>query len=213
MEQWLSIRLDELNTEELRFLLVVMGAVGLLYCFLGYRLFKLILGLTGFALAGAVAGVGAGWLSQGHVAIMAGAALFGGLCGAMALFFLYKTGVFCLGFLGMLVVAHNALQTRAEPWAPWAILGCAAVGGLLALFMERPVMTLATAAIGAWLIFFSATFYALGEGFAGRLTDPANERTVYYVLLAGWAAVALMGAAFQFASFRSRRSKAMARRG
>ena len=209
MDAWLTMRVDELPADEAKVILVVLGALGALYCFLGYRLFKLILGLTGFLLAGSVAGTGAGWLSQGHVVVMAVAMLIGGLCGAMALFFLYKTGVFCVGFLGALTVAHHVLQGRAETWIPWAVLGAAVAGGLLALLLERPAMTLATAAIGSWMIFFAGSFFMMGTGFGEQLTAPENETPVDLGLLAGWAGLALVGAMFQFFAGKKGRREAV----
>ncbi len=200
METLQEFRLDQLPAEQLPMLFAVAAGVGLLYCFAGYRLFKFILGLTGFLLAGAVAAALVGWLSLGNLVAMGGAALIGGLCGAFALFFLYKTGVFFLGFLGTLVVAYNMLGGRPEPWAPWAVLGAAFVGGLLAIGLERIVMTLATAAIGAWITTLAGALLVKGVGFADQLAERDLSEQGQWGLLAAWGGISLVGALFQFAT-------------
>lgn len=110
MQPWYAWRLEEMAAGYEQAVLGLLLVVGLLYCFLGYRLFRFILGMTGFFLAGLPALVLTGWLTQGHVLGMAIAFVVGGLCGAVALFFLYKLGVFCLGFLGAMVITYNILQ-------------------------------------------------------------------------------------------------------
>jgi hypothetical protein len=195
---------------DFRLALVLMAAAGLLYCFLGYRLFRLVLGITGFALAGAVAALFVGWLLFGHPLAMALAFLLGGLCGAMALFFLYRTGVFLLGFLGALVVAYQLLSARPEAWGPWAIVGAALAGGLLALALERPAMKLATAAIGAWLCTYAIAFMAWGESAVEPWTDVTAIQGTGAGVVALWAFLTLLGAVFQWQVFRGPRRPAAA---
>ena len=115
MEEILAWRLEDVPQEQVMLVVAGMAGVGFLYCFLGYRLTKLILGLTGFLLAGSAAAVIVGFLSYGHLIGMGVALCVGGLCGAMALFFLYRTGIFCLGMLGAAVAAYSLLQGREEP--------------------------------------------------------------------------------------------------
>jgi len=100
MEELLSWQLQDVPREQMSMVLAGLAFAGCLYCFLGYRLIKFVLGFTGFILAGSTAAVIVGFLSYGHVMAMGIALAIGGLCGAMALFFLYRTGVFCLGMLG-----------------------------------------------------------------------------------------------------------------
>ena len=152
MNELITWRLEDVPPEHAVLVLGILAGVGALYCFFGYRLLKLILGLTGFLLAGSTAAVLVGFLSYGNVPAMAVAVFIGGLCGAMALFFLYKTGIFCVGMLGAVVVAYQILQGRPEPWILWAVAGLGLMGGFLAILIERPIMTLASAAIGALMM-------------------------------------------------------------
>lgn len=185
----------------------LLGATGLVYCFLGYRLFRCVLAFTGFALAGAVAAVGVGWLTFGATIPMVIALLAGGLCGAMALYFLYRTGVFFLGFLGALLVGYQVLHGRPETWAPWAIVGVAFAGGLLALALERPTMKLATAAIGAWLCTYAIAFMVWGEPAAERWMALPTVGNSELGMLALWAFLTLVGSVFQWQVFRSSRKQ------
>jgi len=207
MQAWLSWRVEELPINEVGLSWGVLLAAGLLYCFLGYRLFRLILGLTGFLMAGGVAAGLAGWASQGNIVAMAVAGGLGGLCGAVALSFLYRVGVFFLGFLGVLLVAYTILQGIETPWRPWIVVGSAVLGGLLALWIERPVMTMATAVIGAWLAAWSSYFLLLQTRLADRVSDPEFATRALWAVWAAFAVFTALGAAFQFSMRRETPSK------
>lgn len=196
---WLQLGLEETAPEQARVVLAVLIAAGLFYAFFGYRLFRITLGLTGFLLAAASAVVLAGWLSRGNMLAMGIAALLGGVCGAMALLWLYRTGVFLLGCLGGGMAASMALGGRPEAWAPWAILGAAVLGGVLALLVERPAMTVATAMLGAWLTVYAAVFLFLQEGMEEQILDETLRSAFPWMVLGAWVLLALLGAVTQFA--------------
>lgn len=198
MNEWFKTSLDTLPAGHGPLLLVGTVGVGLLYCFFGYPLFRLILGLTGFLVAGTVAALLVAWLSGGYVVGMLIALGLGGLCGAMALFWLYRTGVFLVGVLGAALAAQNILGGRPEPWVPYAIFGVSVAGGLLALFLERPMMTLATAAIGASLAVWAMALLILATGIETPLSDPARSAYVPWILAGCWMALAFAGAIIQF---------------
>lgn len=200
-----------LSSVEIRAVLAGAIVVGLFYCFLGYRLFKFVLGLTGFLLAGAVAGALAGWFTEGTVIWMAVAGVAGGVAGAMALSFLYKVGVFCVGLIAGALVAHNLIGTRPEDWVASATFAATLFGGLVSLVFERAVMTLATAAIGAWIAVQSGALLLLGpmgaldNGFRPVAALAAlEEGTQRLILVACWCVLATAGAFVQFASHKSR---------
>ena len=184
------------------------GAIvaGLLYCFLGYRVFRFLLAFTGFVLAGSVAGGLAGWLSHGRLVWMIPCLVLGGVAGAMALFFMYRAGVFFIGLLGAALGAQAVLAGRPESWIPWAILGTGLAGGLVALWIERPVMTLATAALGASIVVQAGALLVGLAGFQEVLNDPDNQPALTWVILAGWAVLALGGAVTQLATYRPKKA-------
>lgn len=198
MPEWIQFNLEALPDENAWIVVAGLAGLGLLYCYLGYPLFRVILGLSGFLIAGAVAAVAVGWLSRGNLLAMGIALGIGGLCGAMALFWLYRLGVFCLGVVGALAAAQAILGDRPEEWAPYAVIGAGIAGGLLALLIERPVMTLATAALGATLAVYMTAFLLLGMGFQQWLENPDWRDGMPWILLGCWAFLACTGALTQF---------------
>lgn len=191
---------QELTARQVDALMALGIGAGTLYCFLGYRVLKFIIGLTGFLLAGAVAGTLAGWVSEGHALSMAIAGCLGGLCGAMALFFLYKTGIFLVGLLGAIAVAHHVLLGQTESWAPLAVLAAGVVGGLVALVIERPIMTCATAAIGAWLIMRSSYHFLAETGWLDTIYAQVEGIEPASLGMGAWALLAVFGAFTQHAT-------------
>lgn len=179
-------------------------AVGTLYCFLGYKTLKLVIGLTGFMLAGAVAGALGAWLAPGNTPVLAGAALVGGFCGAMALFFLYRVGVFLLGLLASALVAHAIFGGSGETWELWAVLGSAVAGGLLALVLERGLMIMATAALGAWIVVCGVGFFLVGPAFLDIVQQPVELGRDRRALVLSWGILALSGALAQFVTNRGK---------
>ncbi|MFA6241389.1 MAG: DUF4203 domain-containing protein [Candidatus Hydrogenedentales bacterium] len=182
-------------------------AVGTLYCFLGYRVLKFVLCLTGFGLAGAVAGAITAWASQAHMGFVAGAMLGGGICGAVAMLFLFRTGVFLVGALAALLIAQNLLAAREESWSVWLILGSALAGGMLALVLERLMMTMATAAIGAWLVVCGIGFFLVGPTFVDVFQEPIELGRDRGIVALCWAVLATAGALAQLATTRKRRPR------
>ncbi len=197
METISGQQVSDLSPEQLHGLVAIAVSVGTLYCFLGYRTAKFVIGMTGFLIAGAVASVLVGILTEGHLISVAIGALIGGASGAMALFFLYRTGVFVLGLLGSTLASYNVLIDRPETWIPFAILGLGVAGGVIALLIERPVVTLATSAIGAWLVVSGVAYFLLGSAYLGDYGKSleSNEATV---LLIAWAVLAALGVFAQF---------------
>ncbi|MFO7776323.1 MAG: DUF4203 domain-containing protein, partial [Candidatus Hydrogenedentota bacterium] len=107
-------QLNELPPETLNAIVAGAISVGTLYCFLGYRTLKIVIALLGFILAGSVAAALAAWISQGHTVATIAGGLAGGIAGAMALFFLYKAGVFLLGLLLGVFLVLNLLAHLFE---------------------------------------------------------------------------------------------------
>jgi uncharacterized protein DUF4203 len=194
--------IDELTAGQVNGGIAAAIAIGTLYCFLGYRTLRCVLALTGFLLAGGVAAALAAWISHGQVVAIGIAAVLGGICGAFALALLYKTGVFLVGLLATLLVGVSLTAGATPVWMPWAVLGAGVLGGLVAVLMERLIMTLATAAIGAWMVVMGVGFFVLGPKVldqAGRSGGPSQET---WILIGCWAILAAAGALAQFATYR-----------
>ena len=198
MEPSSSFHMSGLSVQEVNAAVAMGIALGTLYCFLGYRVLRFLIGLTGFLLAGGVAAVLAGWLSGGHLIAMGLAMVIGGAAGAMALFFMYKAGIFCLGLLAAALMAHNALDTVAQPWIPLAVLGIGLAGGVFAVLTERPVMTVATAVLGAWVIVGGMGYFILGSGWLSEWTGTLSFNEERFTTLSAWFVLAGSGALAQF---------------
>ncbi len=187
--------------------MIAVVAASFLYCFAGYRLLKFMIGLTGFVLAGTVAAVFAAWLSDGHAVVVPVVGIIGGICGAMALFFIYRAGIFCVGSLGGGLIANNLLAGLDLSWAPWAMIGVAILAGAFAVFIQRPVVILATAVIGAWGIVGCLAFFVVNYGLGEDLWDPSRFFENRTVLLTIWALIALIGAVAQFTLGKKKQPK------
>jgi len=136
------------------------GAIawGLLDCFFGYQIFKVTLTvLGGFlgALAGHAAAVALHLGTGGEIAGMViGALLGGGLS-----FLLYIVAVFLAGFgfgytLGVLLLANF---NQMVAWLTGCVLGL--VGGYAAVKLQRVVLVLATALLGAFRALLAMMFF------------------------------------------------------
>jgi hypothetical protein len=120
---------------------------GLLACFMGYRLFRVVLGIFGFILGALAAssffGVSETWQ-------MVAAALAGGLVGALLMLGAYFVGVALVGAgLGALLVNLIWTQIDGDPH-PFMVVLFSVAGALLATWLQRYVIILGTAFGGAW---------------------------------------------------------------
>ena len=195
-----DIDISNLDSTQVAIVVASVMAIGAWYCFLGYKTLKLIIGLTGFIIAGGVAGLLIHWATDGHTISMIIATLIGGISGAFALFFLFRVGIFSLGLLGATLIAHNALMDRPESWAPLAVLGLGVVGGLIALLVERPVMILTTSVLGSWLIVSGGTYFFSGSPEITDLTQAFTIKEERGIVLGCWLVLSFAGFMGQWAT-------------
>ena len=128
---------------------IVLLAGGLISCFAGYRVFRLVLGIYGFILGALVA---SSIVGTEHTVWMIAAAFVGGLLGALVLIAAYFVGVALLGAgIGALLASLIWGALGREPGALVVIL-LAIAGALGALMLQRYVIIGATAFGGAWTI-------------------------------------------------------------
>lgn len=178
---------------------------GTLYCFLGYRTLKFIICLTGFILAGGMAAALGGYFGQGNPWGILVAGLIGGLCGAAALVFVYKLGLFMLGMLATALAAHMILLGRPESWIVFAVLGAGVVGGLLAVALEKIIVILATSAIGAWFTVCGLGYFIVGPDFLDIMQEPLELGRDRSIVAACWATLSVAGTLAQLATNRVKR--------
>ena len=127
----------------------VLMAGGFLACFLGYRLFKVVLAVFGF-IVGALAASSV--FGATDTAPMVIAAVVGGIVGSALLLAAYFVGVALVGAgMGALVVNVIWTQIEGDPHPAIVILFSVA-GALLATWLQRYVIIMGTAFGGAWTL-------------------------------------------------------------
>src|SRR6185436_3646668 len=120
---------------------------GVIACFAGYRVFRVVLGIYGFILGALFA---SGAMGTEHAMWMIVAALAGGVVGALILIAAYFVGVALLGAgIGALTASLIWASFGGEPGAITVIV-FAIIGALGALALQRYVIVGATAFGGAW---------------------------------------------------------------
>jgi len=178
-------------------LLVVSGLVS---CFAGYRVFRVVLGIYGFILGALMA---SSLMGTDQTLSMIVAALAGGLVGAAILVLAYFVGVALIG-AGAGALLANAIWTSfgREPGVIVVVV-MAIVGALGALALQRYVIVISTAFGGAWTAIVGG-FALAGDRAAGRAAarndvwlayrfDPApGQRWVIAVWLVAGVAGALV---------------------
>ena len=124
---------------------------GVIVCFWGYRIFKVVLGIAGF-IAGAVLFYYFGAHYTANMIVLMILAIFGGLIGASFSVAFYYIGLFLLGALagwqlGFLIA--TAINIEFVIIIP---IITAMIAGILACFLQKPVIIISTALIGAWSV-------------------------------------------------------------
>jgi hypothetical protein len=126
---------------------LVLG--GVIACFLGYRLFKFVLGIFGFIIGALAASSIWGASDTTYMVI---AAIVGGIAGSLLLLAAYFVGVALIGAgLGALLANLIWTQIEGDPH-PFVVVLFSVAGALLATWLRRYVIILGTAFGGAWTI-------------------------------------------------------------
>jgi hypothetical protein len=182
---------------------VILLVGGLISCFAGYRVFRVVLGIYGFILGALFA---SGIAGPENTFWMIVAALTGGIAGALILIAAYFVGVALLGAgIGALAASGIWAALGREPGALIVIL-FAIAGALAALALQRYVIVGATAFTGAWTIIVGALALT-GRGApadaAARtkvwLAYPMNPAPGNYWILLAWIALGVTGVFVQLA--------------
>jgi hypothetical protein len=180
---------------------LVLLAGGLLACFAGYRLFKVVLGVYGFILGALVATSIAG---ADHSGWMIAAAVGGGLLGALALILAYFIGIALVGAAAGALLLHLVFASLdREPHVLLAI-AAAVAGAAMAMVLQRYVIILGTSFGGAWTVLVGGlalagndtALRAAGQGdvwVAYPLNPAPGERWV----IAAWLVLGIIGVVTQ----------------
>jgi hypothetical protein len=180
---------------------IVLVAAGLLATFAGYRFFRLVLGLFGFLIGAAATSAIFG---EEETVYMVGAAIIGGIVGALILIGGYFVGVALIGAgLGAAAVTLIWSQLGTDPHAMIVIVA-AVFGALGALAMQRHVIIVCTAFGGAATA-IAGVVTLTGDGSA-IVAERADVWPIYLVtpapgrwLVIAWLVLGAAGVAAQVA--------------
>ncbi len=195
--------------------LLVLFSLGILNCYFGYRLFIITVGVLGFVLAASFGYFVGDWLENNLITLILVLVL--GLIGAWASIMAYYAFIFLVGGFGcVFFIAFIMGFYKENIPIPILFIG-GLIGGLLALWMQRIIIVIATAAQGAL-----SSVLAVGALFSGGGTN-AYLRSLYrlfdgdlsrkggiwlYVGILAWLLLFVSGMTTQFL-----RGKEMYRRG
>jgi hypothetical protein len=178
---------------------IVLLIGGIVSCFAGYRVFRVVLGIYGFILGALFA---SGAMGTEHAMWMIVAALAGGVAGALILIAAYFVGVALVGAgLGALVASVIWAAFGSEPGA-LAVILFAIAGALGALALQRYVIIGATAFGGAWTIVIG-TLALIGSSADGAarnnvwLPYPMSPAPGQYWVLLAWVVLGITGVLVQ----------------
>jgi hypothetical protein len=190
---------------------VLIALAGALACFAGHRLFRIVLAVFGFILGAMIA---SSVMGLSNTTGMVVAALLGGLAGALILIFAYFVGIALVGAGLGAAVAHFGWRLASGSGDPPVLLviGLAIAGAVGAMIVQRHVIVLTTAFVGAWTMIVG-TLAAVGERGAVAAKSTSSVWILYPVSPAPgrwwipyvWVVLGVVGAAVQFGFTRRRR--------
>ena len=174
---------------------------GIVACFFGYRLFRIVLSITGFILGAFIASSIFGMSDTGPMLI---AAAVGGLIGAAVLFFAYFIGVALSGATIGAVAANLVIAAGDRDPNFLVVVFCAVAGAALAMYLQRYFIIVGTGFGGAWTMILGAMALigdraalqaaASGDVWVAYPLDPApGQRWVPFV----WLALGAIGSCVQ----------------
>lgn len=192
-------------------ILLLLG--GVLACFAGHRLFRIVLGIYGFIIGAMVASSIVGVNSPTGMLVAAGV---GGLLGSVVMVFAWFVGVSLVGAGIGVLVAHLVWTQVASGDPPaMAIIAVAVAGAIGAMFVQKYVIVVGTAFAGAWTILLSASSW-MAKAEPG-LTRGASDTEVWILypttapgprwMPIAWIGLGLLGTAVQLAMTSGRKKR------
>ena len=206
VSRFLDFELNATNT-----FAIALIASGVITCFWGYRLFKVVLGVTGFVTGGTLAWTVLTEAGYGEMVTVVGTFL-AALLGAAAMFSLFFAGVFLFGCSMGLLMAVAILSLLGGELNVVAVSIFSSVSGLVTLWFRKVLVVASTALTGAWSV-LSGVAYLVGDlDLIGSLANPELLRTqggLFYAVMALWFSIGMSGIAVQMRAQRKRKKWAI----
>jgi hypothetical protein len=138
---------------------IVLLVGGIVSCFFGYRLFRIVLAIFGFILGSLAA---SSVFGVGDTGAMVVAAVVGGLLGAGILIAAYFVGVALIGAGLGAVAAHLLLTAGDRDPHVLAVIFMAIAGAAASMYLQRYFIIVGTSFGGAWTMLVG-TFAVIGN--------------------------------------------------
>jgi hypothetical protein len=188
---------------------IVLLLTGVLACFAGHRLFRIVLGVYGFILGAMIASSVVGVSNTTGMLV---SAVVGGLIGSVVLVFAWFVGVALVG-AGIGVLIAHIVWTRVGSGDPpaMAIIAVSVAGAIGAMFVQKYVIVAGTAFGGAWTIVLAAANWVPQAALARGASDtdvwifyPTSTPASRWVPIA-WMTLGLLGTAVQLSTAGTKR--------
>jgi hypothetical protein len=171
--------------------------------FAGYRLFRSVLAIFGFILGAMLT---SSLVGISNTAGMLIGAFLGGLAGAAILLFAYFVGIALVGAGVGALISHFGWAFIGSGDPPvLAVIGLAILGAIGAMFVQRHVIIVTTAFVGAWTLMVGI-LAAVGDRGALAAKSASNVWILYPTTAPGygwmlfvWVGLGLAGTAVQLA--------------
>ena len=132
---------------------IVLLLGGVVACFFGYRLFRIVLGIFGFILGALLA---SSIFGTSDTTPMVVAAIVGGLVGAAILIAAYFLGVALVGAVVGATLANLGFAAGETDPHYLVIVFASIIGAIGAIYLQRYVIILGTSFGGAWTLIVGA---------------------------------------------------------
>jgi hypothetical protein len=170
--------------------------IGIVECFFGYKMLKIILGVTGFIVGGLLCAEFVYHIMGGHPVISLLAGLVGGVIGSSLMIGCFVFGLFILGVaLGLLVGGAISASIYGSP-RPMILVPLAIVGGIATIVMSRSMIIISTSFTGAYLIVFSIGRFIGMPNTLFKFQQPHGLRESggqFFVMVLFWILVGIAG--------------------
>jgi hypothetical protein len=188
---------------------IVLILSGVFTCFFGYRLFRVVLGVTGLVAGGTLSWTlltGAGY---GQAVAIAGIVL-GALLGALAMFSLFYVGVFLFGSALGLLMATVVLSAIDNQFNALIAYVFALVSGIVTLLFRKVLIVVSTAMTGAWSVLSGISYFAGDMDLVRVFAQPdllPSQGGCYYLILALWVVLGTSGVGVQMKTLRKKKRR------
>lgn len=180
--------------------ITIFGAVN---CFSGYRLFKILLAVTGFLIGANISWTIALNVTDGSKIIAIISAILGGIIGALIVSLLYFVGIFFFGAFFAYFLGSMFLSMFADNSPLLFLIISSILGGIIALFLQKLIIIMATSIGGAWYIILGISkFFGISMMNAQTIINIhglnlQNKNQIFIFLI--WLILSISGIIIQFA--------------